>query len=70
MAKKSRIPALYPKRKWLSLEESMAWLNMSKNSFLKATIGLTFSQIGAKKFYRVEELDALIERNVVVKQVA
>lgn len=63
---KKRIPELLPKKRWLSLDEACAWMDMSKNIFLawsKAN-DLDMRQIGAKRYYRVSQLDLLIEKSI------
>lgn len=55
-------------KKWLSLPEAMCFMDMSKNTFLKlaAENQLTVSAIGAKKYYRVSELEKVIEQHIII----
>jgi len=67
MAKK-KYPEMLPVKKWLSLPEAMAFLDMCKNTFLDTAIknNLTVSAIGQKKYYRVDQLEKLIEGNIII----
>jgi len=68
--KKKRIPEMMPIKKWLTLLEALSFMDMSINRFQELAIreGLTISMIGKKKYYKVIELEQLIESNIVVKQ--
>lgn len=70
MAKKPKIPEMFPVKKYLTLQESMAYMNMSRDTFLKHTAGLTKSKIGDIWYYKVSELDRLIEDNITMNKVA
>ena len=60
---------MLPIKKWLSLPESCAYMDMSQNHFLKLAIeqSLTISTIGSKKYFKTEQLDHLIEQNILIK---
>lgn len=57
-------------KRWITMQEAMDYLDMSRSVFLKATLGkLTISQIGGKKYYKMEEINQFIEDNTFVKRV-
>jgi hypothetical protein len=58
---KKVIPALMPVKKALSLPEACAYMDMSINVFM--ALGLPMSVVGAKKYFRVADMDALINDN-------
>lgn len=66
-AKKS-IPAMLPIKKWLSKAEAMSYLDMSVNKFndLITKEGLTVAEIGNKTYYRVEQLDEIFLRKIII----
>ena len=70
MPVKPRRPEMMPVKKWLSLQESLAYMDMSRDFFLKSTAKLTKSKIGGVWYYKVEELDRLFEDNITMQQVA
>jgi hypothetical protein len=60
---------MFPEKKWLSLNEACGFLDMSVNH-LQSIINknsLTVSAVGKKKYYRVSELESLIEQNIVIE---
>lgn len=69
---KKAIPAMIPVKKWLSLNEAAAYLDMSTDHFNDLSIikGLTISAVGRKKYYKVSELEKMIEESVIIKQTA
>ena len=68
MAKK-KIPEMLPVKKWLSQQEAMSYMDMSKDTFIKVVVEnrLSVSAIGAKKYYRVDQLDGLIEGGIIIQ---
>lgn len=62
---------MYPVKKWLTHSEACSFLDMSVNHFngLAFQKGLTVSIIGTKKYYRVDELNNLIEENIIIQKV-
>ncbi len=60
-----KYPGLLPTKKWLTLQEAAAYLDMSDRHF-KTLHGLTVSIIGNKRYYRVAELEQLIEKNILI----
>ena len=68
---KKKIPEMFPVKKWLSLQEAASYMDMSENHFqnLRSKSGLTISIIGKKKYYRVSELDQLIEDNILIRKI-
>ena len=66
--KKIKVVGMMPVKTWLSLPEAMAFLDMGQTSFLKVATdnGLTVAAIGAKKYYRVDQLQNLIEQNILI----
>lgn len=69
---KKRIPDMLPEKKWLSLDEACAYMDMGKTLFASFAIEkmLSISSIGKKKYYRVAELDKAIENNIIHTQTA
>lgn len=67
MAKK-KIPEMLPIKKWLSQPEAMSYMDMSKDTFIKVVVEnrLSISAIGQKKYYRVDQLQGLIEQNILI----
>jgi hypothetical protein len=61
---------LLPVKKWLSLSETLTYLDMGKDKFLEiaADNALPHSLLGVTKYYRVVELDCLFEKNITLKQ--
>lgn len=51
-----------PVKRWLSQAEALAFMDMGKDTFLKVMIDnkLTVRFIGAKKYYRVGQLNKMI----------
>ena len=70
MSKKKIIPGLMPIKKWLSLSEACSYMDMSANTLkgIIAAKGLTVSVMGNKIYYKVSELEGLIESNVIIKK--
>jgi len=66
---KKKITGLLPIKKWLSQPEAMSYLDMNKDTFLKVVTEnrLSVSAIGAKKYYRVDQIEGLIEANILIK---
>lgn len=59
-------------KKWLIKKEAMEYIGLARTKFDEIALkeGLTISAYSAKiKWYRVEELDSLIERNIIIKKV-
>jgi len=72
---KKSIPEMYPVKKWLTPDEACVYLNISPRHLfdLVNKKGLTVSQLavnGAKgrKYYKVSELDALLEENIFIRK--
>jgi hypothetical protein len=57
-------------KKWLSLPEAMAFMDMGQTSFLKLATDsrLTVSVIGSKKYFKVAELEKVIEDHIIIHQ--
>ncbi len=60
---------MMPVKKWLDLHEACAFVNMSEGIFKKATIKdrIVPSALGTKLFYKIEEIEEALERNVLFK---
>lgn len=69
--KKKVMPAMMPIKQWLSLNEAVAYMDISLNKLqdLISKNGLTVSTINAKKYYRVSELLGLIEENIIIRKI-
>ena len=72
---KKAIPQMYPVKKWLTPDEACSYLNMSINHFrqLVAVKGLTVSELTVsgekgRKYYRVSELENLLEENILIRK--
>lgn len=65
------VKEMIPVKKWLTLPESCSYLDMSTNIFMDLVHreGLTISVIGKKKYFRVSELDYLIEENILIHKI-
>lgn len=65
---KKTIASMLPVKKWLSLDEAMAYTSLSINNFdaIARIEKLTVSGIGSKRYYSVAELDNLFENNKIV----
>ena len=63
---KKTIPAFYPQKKWLTSQEACVYLNMSVGKFSEIAKKLTTSAIGTTKYYRVSQLDSLLEKNIII----
>lgn len=61
--KKILIPAMMPVKKWLSLHEACAYVDM--NVATLSAQNLTVSAIGKKTYHLVSELDNLIFKNII-----
>lgn len=60
-------------KKWLIKKEAMEYIGLRRDSFdnLISKEGLTISACSQKmKWYKVQELDDLIERNIIIKKAA
>lgn len=55
---------------WIEKTEAARALNMCVKSFVKYTAGLTVTNLGAKIFYRIDELNELLEGNVSHRKAA
>lgn len=68
---KKRVAEMYPVKKWLTLAEACSFLDMSVNHFNSLALqnGLTVSIIGNKKYYKVNELEGLIEDNILIRKI-
>lgn len=57
-----------PVKKWLSVDEACAYMNMSKNHLnaLAKKEGFNLSVIGSKRYFKVSELDNLLEQNQIL----
>lgn len=66
---KKKIAEMMPVKKWLSLPETCCYMDMSAGHFEKLAMekGLTLSMLNKKKYYKVAELDALIEDNILIR---
>lgn len=69
---KKVIPQMMPIKKWLSLSEACSYMDLSINIFqdLASKNRLTISVIGAKKYFKVAELESLIEENVLIRKIS
>ena len=65
--KKIQIPAMMPVKKWLSLPEACAYMDMNIDTL--AVQNLTTSAIGKKTYYLVTELDDLIENAIIKRKI-
>jgi hypothetical protein len=67
---KKTISGMLPVKKWLSLPESCAYMDMSQNHFIKLAVdrNLTISTIGNKKYFKTEQLDMLLEQNIILNK--
>jgi predicted DNA-binding transcriptional regulator AlpA len=65
---RNKVPAIA--KKWLVFPEALEFMGMSKNTFLKlaAEKRLTVSAIGQKKYFRVNELEKVIEDHIIINQ--
>lgn len=69
MTAKKVITGVLPVKKWLDLQEAMAYTNTSVNTFLKDVAPfVTIAALGKKKVYKVAQIDALIESNILIKR--
>lgn len=68
---KKGIKEMYPVKKWFTLSEACSYMDMSLNVFQEMATknGLSLSVLGKKKYYRVEELENLIEENVIIRSI-
>lgn len=76
---KKRFAEMYPVKKWLSLDEACAFMDMSINPFqdLVRELGLTVSTLppfggskrSNKKYYLVKELEQLIDQNILIRKI-
>lgn len=58
-------------KKWLIKKEAMEYLGLQRTKFDQVVLkeGLTIAAMNSKiKWYRVSELDELIERNIIIKK--
>jgi len=67
---KKSIPAMLPTKSWLSRDEAMAFTSLSINNFDEVVRknNLTVSAIGAKRYYKVSQLNELFENNIIINQ--
>lgn len=66
---KKKIPATFTVKKWLDLQEATAYTNTSVNTFSKDVAPfVTIACLGKKKVYKVAQIDALIESNILRKR--
>lgn len=58
-----------PVKPWLSLQESCAYLDMSVTTFQAIALKnqLTTSVIGTKKYFKVNELNEMVEENILIR---
>lgn len=67
MSAKKVMSEMMPVKKWLDLQEAMAYTNTSVNTFLKDVAPfVTIAAIGKKKVYRLAQIDGLIENNILI----
>lgn len=68
IAKKQKVPAMLPVKEWLSLEEAMSYVDMSKNTFLDTAIKnhLTVTTLGKKRYFKVSQINEMLERNTIL----
>jgi len=61
---------MLPVKNWLSMQEACSYLDMSKDTLMEIVAGghLSVSMIGAKKYFRVIELNQLIEDSITIKK--
>jgi len=67
---------MYPVKKWLTPDEACSFLNMSTNHFrnFAAVNGLTVSELRVsgekgRKYYRVCEIEKLLEENILIRKI-
>ena len=68
---KQTMPGMLPVKKWLTIQEACSYMDMSINHLSKILDenSFTISVIGKKKYYKVTELDKLIEANIIIRQI-
>ncbi len=76
---KKRVAEMYPVKKWLSLDEACAFMDMSANPFqdMVRDYGLTVSTLppfggskrSNKKYYLVSELENIINENILIRKI-
>ena len=64
--KKKEIAGMMPIKRWLTSQEACSYVGVSVNTLKDQN--LTVSAIGSRKYYRVSELDGLIEKNIIINQ--
>lgn len=69
---KKIIPEMYPIKQWLSMQEACVYLDMSKPFFLDfaSDHNLSVSTVGAKKYYKVSEIQNALKNNIIIRQTA
>jgi hypothetical protein len=69
LPKHKRANNLKPTKVWLELSEAAEYLSMCNKQFKKiaAENGFSVSAIGKKTYYKVSELNELLERNIIIK---
>ena len=65
--RKKEIAAMMPVKKWLTGEEACSFLNIGLTTLKDQD--LTISAIGSKKYYKVAELERIIEKNIFINQI-
>ena len=69
---KKPIPEMYPIKQWLSQKEACSFVDMSKPFFLEFASAhrLSISTVGAKKYYKVTEIQNALKNNIIIRQTA
>ena len=63
---KKPIAAMLPVKKWLDLSEATAYTNTSIKTFNQDIAPLiSVALLGKKKMFKVADIDALIEKNLI-----
>ncbi|MDN3658933.1 hypothetical protein QWZ08_25035 [Ferruginibacter paludis] len=68
---KKVIAEMYPVKTWLSIDEACSFMNMGSSTFLAMALdnNLTVSMLGSKKYYKVKELNAVLEDHIIIRHV-
>jgi hypothetical protein len=69
---KQAIPSMMPVKQWLTTKEACSYLDMSINKFNDFVVekGITVSCPGHVNYYRVSELNKVIEDSIIIKKTA
>lgn len=69
---KKRFAEMYPVKKWLSVNEACSYLDICVTNLKELVLknGLSVHALKGKLYYKVSELDSLIEENPVIRKVS